>query len=138
MPISLPWTSTRSTAASHQLPSILTFFPRSTSALSQRSDQPRGIEDGIEVVPVEREDDSAKMLSPCQDESEKEVVFISKLDRELEHNAKPLPMLPGSKWSRLRTKYRVIAIVIIQILMILIVGLSLMSIKKKHHGSVAL
>jgi hypothetical protein len=132
----LSWKTSRSQSANKHLPSIFTLF----GSTDNRSEyQAPTVEDGIEVVPIERDDASsgAKMLSPCQDE--KEVVTSWKMDimdTELALALKPLPTLPGSKWSRLHVKHRISAIICVQICIALIIGLSLMSAKKKSYRRV--
>ena len=119
--------------SSQSLPSILTLFPtnygRITAAQTPPEDSARRIEDGIELVPIERQNSStAKILSPGREE--KEVVPGPKLDIEI--SAKPLPSLPGSKWSRMSIRNRIIALLCIQFCMISTIGLSLRSVKGRN------
>ncbi|KAF2113950.1 hypothetical protein BDV96DRAFT_105550 [Lophiotrema nucula] len=86
------------------------------------------VEDGIEVVPLERQNSSAVKQITLGDEG-MEVVPGSKLEFELA--TKPLPQLPKTIWMRLSFKYRVLAVVCTQLLILLVIGLSLMSLRAK-------
>ena len=128
-----PRRSPRSTL--HQsLPSIQTLFRSSLNdSVTVHSPLlgPLGrVVDGIEVVPLERQNSSTtKICTPGVEE--KEVVVGWKEHHKLELAEKPLPSLPGSRWSRLSIKNRVIAILCLQFLMLLTIGLSFMAAKKK-------
>lgn len=88
----------------------------------------RQIEDGIEVVPFERcHNLSAPILSP--DQGEKEVLVISQ--QELRTLQKSLPPLPTSLWRRLSVRQRVLALLCIQFLMLMTIGLALLGAKRR-------
>lgn len=121
-----------SSFSGRQLPSLITFFPanqlQNVSEQDQTQNSPTRIEDGIELVPIERQDTSCgKILTPGQEE--KEVTSGGKAGIELW--TKPLPNLPTTKWSRMPVKRRIITILCIQFCMLLTIALSLMSVKKK-------
>ncbi|EAT82953.2 hypothetical protein HBH56_003610 [Parastagonospora nodorum] len=119
------------------LPSIYTVFPsnnedNSTSEHSGRC-LIRHIEDGIEVVPLERCNIlSAPILSP--DQAEKELFIPHKHDSSpLE---KPLPRLPTSTlWARLSVKQRILALIGIQLALMLTIGIALLAAKKRTSSS---
>jgi hypothetical protein len=116
------------------LPSIYTAFPLSKedNSTSEHSGKCliRQIEDGIEVVPIERCNIlSAPILSP--DQAEKEL-FISR-KRDTGPSEKPLPRLPTSLSARLSLKQRIIALLGIQLAMMLTIGLALLA--AKHRTS---
>jgi hypothetical protein len=119
----------------HQsLPSIQTLFRSSLSdgntIHSPLLASPGRIVDGIEVVPLERQNSSTtKICTPGTEE--KEVVAGWKENLELELAAKPLPSLPGSRWARISTKYRIIAILCLQFFILLTIGLGFMAAKRK-------
>jgi|TARA_R110002003_G_scaffold37_16_gene2222 hypothetical protein len=115
------------------LPSIYTAFPansdNNTSSVTSGKCLIRDIEDGIEVVPLERSNLlSAPILSPDQDE--KEVLIMSQ--RKLSPSDKPLPRLPRSLWARLSLKQRILAILGVQLAMLLTIGLALMAAKHRN------
>lgn len=122
----------RSVRSIQELPSIHTAFPvhykpvrthsASTASNSARSPD---IEDGLEVVPLERDSIlSAPIVSAYLDEKE---VFIS----TQEVPEKPLPNIPISIWSRtwgrMSVKYRVLAVLGLQALVLLTVGIALLA-----------
>jgi hypothetical protein len=116
------------------LPSIYTAFPVNYDANSASEHSGkcliRQIEDGIEVVPLERCNMlSAPILSP--DAAEKELFITSQ--EEASPAEKPLPRLPKSPWARLSLKQRIIAIVGVQIAMILTIGLAMLA--ARHRAS---
>lgn len=116
---------------SPQITSFLASFaqPKSPSTRSSIPTPPRQIEDGIELVPIERQVSScAKFLVPGQEE--KEVVLGTQPD-VVKLSAKPLPSLPDSKWNRMPIKHRMLVILCIQIATVLTIGLSLLSIKSR-------
>ncbi|KAF9696752.1 hypothetical protein EKO04_005736 [Ascochyta lentis] len=127
----------RSVRSIQELPSIYTVFPPHynpirTHSASTVSDSARSpdVEDGIEVVPLELcTDYSALSVSACLDEKE---VFIIKQREVLE---KPLPSVPtsvwGRTWGRISVKYRVLAILGLQALLLLTVGVSLLAVSPK-------
>jgi hypothetical protein len=124
----------RSVKSIQPLPSIYTTF--SVNNEGNNSSEPLGkclirpIEDGIEVVPIERCNVlSAPILSP--DTAEKEL-FITP-EEELNSSEKPLPRLPESYWARLSLRQRILALLAVQIAMVLTIGLSLMA--AKNHAS---
>jgi hypothetical protein len=88
----------------------------------------RQIEDGIELVPLERSEDlSAPILSPDQDE--KEVCHLPRQTEALSY--KPLPRVPESLWARLSTKQRTLAVLGVQFATLLTVGLALLSLRNR-------
>lgn len=122
----------RSVRSIQELPSIHTAFPvhykpvrthsASTASNSARSPD---VEDGLEVVPFERDSIlSAPIVGAYLDEKE---VFIS-TQEALE---KPLPSIPTSLWSRtwgrMSVKYRVLAVLGLQGLVLLTIGVVLMT-----------
>lgn len=114
------------------LPSIYTAFPptydRSTASEHSGKCLIRRIEEGIEVVPIERCNIlSAPILSP--DQAEKEVLIISQ--KELGRGDKPLPILPRTLWGRLSVKQRIVAIVFVQAALLLTIGLALLAVKSR-------
>jgi hypothetical protein len=124
----------RSVKSIQPLPSIYTTFSVSNEGnnTSEHSGKCliRPIEDGIEVVPIERCNVlSAPILSP--DTAEKELFITSK--EESRPSEKPLPRLPTSYWARLSLKQRVLALLAVQIAMVLTIGLSLMA--ARNHAS---
>jgi hypothetical protein len=123
----------RSVKSIQPLPSIYTAFPvddeGNTGEHSGRC-LIRRIEDGIEVVPIERSNTlSAPILSP--DQAEKEL-FITRKE-ESNPSEKPLPRVPTSYWARLSLRQRVVALLGVQIAMVLTIGLSLMA--TRNHTS---
>lgn len=123
----------RSLQSIQPLPSIYTAFPansdNNTSSVTSGKCLIRDIEDGIEVVPLERSNLlSAPILSPDQDE--KEVLIMSQ--RKLSPSDKPLPRLPRSLWARLSLKQRILAILGVQLAMLLTIGLALMAAKHRN------
>ncbi|KAF2464322.1 uncharacterized protein BDR25DRAFT_296958 [Lindgomyces ingoldianus] len=95
---------------------------------------PSRVEDGIELVPIERQNSaSAKQIAPGQEE--KEVVPLSRLDLEI--SRKPLPSLPQSRWNRMSVKHRILTILCIQFCMVLTIGLSLRAPRSKSASSPA-
>lgn len=127
----------RSLRSIQELPSIHTAFAihyqairthsASTASNSARSPD---VEDGLEVVPLERDSIlSAPIASAYLDEKE---VFIG-TQEVLE---KPLPNLPASLWSRtwgrMSVKYRVLAVLGLQALVLLAVGVALLAAGPKH------
>lgn len=126
----------RSVRSIQELPSIHTAFPvrykpirthsASTASNSARSPD---IEDGLEVVPLERDSIlSAPIVSAYLDEKE---VFISTQEMQ----EKPLPNIPTSIWSRtwgrMSVKYRVLAVLGLQGLVLLTVGIALLAASSK-------
>jgi len=128
-----PHKSSKSTL--HQsLPSIQTLFRSSpnenVTVHSSLLEYPARVVDGIEVVPLERQNSSTtKICTPGTEE--KEVIAGWEERLKLELAEKPLPSLPGSRWSRVSTKNRIIAILCLQFLMLLTIGLSFMAAKGK-------
>jgi len=127
----------RSVRSIQELPSIHTAFAvhyqavrtHSASTASNSAKSP-DIEDGLEVVPLERDSIlSAPIVSAYLDEKE---VFIS--TQEL--SEKPLPSLPTSLWSRtwgrMSVKYRVLTILGLQALILFTVGMALLSASSKQ------
>lgn len=123
----------RSVRSIQELPSIYTVFAEhyepirthsaSTASVSARSPC---IEDGLEVVPLEHDSAlSAPIVSTYLDEKE---VFIITQHEVLE---KPLPSIPtslwGRTWGRLSVKYRVLAILGLQAVVLLTVGIALLA-----------
>ncbi|KAF1943702.1 hypothetical protein EJ02DRAFT_484961 [Clathrospora elynae] len=130
----------RSISSIQALPSIYTTFPThydnnqssDTSGINSGTCFIRQIEDGIEVVPFERSNAlSAPILSPAQDE--KEVVVFSQ--KEMDAFEKPLPTLPRSIWSRMSLRQRILALLGIQFLMLMTIGLALMAAKGRSSHS---
>jgi hypothetical protein len=124
----------RSVKSIQPLPSIYTTFSVNNEGNTTREHSGkcliRPIEDGIEVVPIERCNVlSAPILSP--DTAEKELFITPK--EESGHSEKPLPRLPTSYWARLSLKQRVLALLAVQIAMVLTIGLSLMA--ARNHAS---
>ncbi|KAH7113308.1 hypothetical protein B0J11DRAFT_146926 [Dendryphion nanum] len=118
-----------------QLPSIITVPTNHgrtrKSGASGRSG--RSGRDGLELVPIERSDScTAKIVNSIQEE--KEVVYSATSDVEMA--SKPLPELPNARtswsWSRVSLRYRILGIIGIQLLLLLVIGLSLMSARKKQ------
>lgn len=123
----------RSVRSIQELPSIRTAFPvhyqlvrthsASTASNSARSPD---IEDGLEVVPLERDSVlSAPIVSAYVDE--KEVFIIT----QQEVDEKPLPDVPDSIWSRtwgrMSLKYRVYAVLGLQAVVLLTIGVALLA-----------
>jgi hypothetical protein len=126
----------RSVKSIQPLPSIYTAFPinNEDSSTSEHSGKCliRHIEDGIEVVPLERSNIlSAPILSP--DEAEKEL-FIS-WEEKVSPSDKPLPRLPKSPWARLSLKQRIIVILGVQLALLLTVGLSLLAARNRASAT---
>jgi hypothetical protein len=122
----------RSVKSIQPLPSIYTTFAVNNDDITStgRSERclVRDIEDGIEVVPIERCNIlSAPIFSP--DQTEKELFITSQ--RELSPADKPLPILPRSLWARLSLRQRVLAILGVQVAMLLTIGLALMAVKDR-------
>jgi hypothetical protein len=85
-------------------------------------------EDGIEAVPFERSNIlSAPILSPDQEEKE---VFVPSCE-EFDAFEKPLPSLPRSLWQRMSRRQRILALLVLQFLMLLTIGLSLLAVKRR-------
>ncbi|KAF2732629.1 hypothetical protein EJ04DRAFT_525208 [Polyplosphaeria fusca] len=118
-----------------QLPSIITqFSPRHGSirgipVQSPQTPLPRQIEDGIEVVPIEKQETGTGMILTPEDEG-KEVVLISEKS-EKEVFVPPLPTPPRSLWSRISKTNRILGILSIQVIILIAVGLGLMAAKSK-------
>ncbi|KAF2027195.1 hypothetical protein EK21DRAFT_102737 [Setomelanomma holmii] len=118
----------RSLKSIQPLPSIYTAFPASsddnTSGENSGRCLIRHIEDGIEVVPIERSNLlSAPILSP--DQAEKEIFIMSQ--RQLDPSDKPLPRLPRSLWAKLSLRQRILAILGVQLAMLLTIGLAFLA-----------
>lgn len=120
------------------LPSIYTAFPESRedtqtsldSAVHSGTCLIRHIEDGIEAVPFERcNNASAPILSP--DQVEKEVFSAS--PTEIEILEKPLPSLPRCIWQRMSRRQRILALLFLQFILLMVVGLTLMA--ARRHSS---
>ncbi|KAG9193823.1 hypothetical protein G6011_03858 [Alternaria panax] len=130
----------RSINSIQPLPSIYTTFPSNYDS-SQSTDTPginsgtyllRKIEDGIEAVPLERSNIlSAPILSPDQEEKE---VFVPSC-KEIDALEKPLPNLPKCIWHRTSLRQRILALLGIQFLMLLTIGLSLLAVKGRSPTS---
>ncbi|KAF1931925.1 uncharacterized protein M421DRAFT_417661, partial [Didymella exigua CBS 183.55] len=129
----------RSVRSIQELPSIHTAFPvhykpvrtHSASTASNSARSP-SVEDGLEVVPLERDSIlSAPIVSAYLNEKE---VFINKQ----EILWKPLPNIPTSIWSRawgrMSVKYRVLAVLGLQALVLLTTGIVLMSASSKPNN----
>ena len=123
----------RSLMSIQPLPSIYTAFPshytriQSSSALGESNSS--RVEDGLEVVPLERCSIlSAPILSPWH--AEKEVCLTS--HKELIE--KPLPQPPRSLWKIMSVKYRVISLLGLQAAVLITIGLALLSVKR-HNSS---
>ncbi|KAF2631364.1 hypothetical protein BU25DRAFT_445527 [Macroventuria anomochaeta] len=126
----------RSVRSIQELPSIYTAFPAHytpvrTHSASTTSDSARSpdIDDGLEVVPLEHDSIlSAPIVSAYLDEKE---VFIS----TQEILEKPLPSIPTSiwdrTWGRMSVKYRVLAVLGLQALVLLTVGTVLLAANSK-------
>lgn len=127
------------TAPLQALPSIITGFPisggRSIQSAGTDSDDRKEVEDGIEVVPIERSDSmGGKIVSPGTEE--KEVVLTTQLRPLL---TKPLPCPPKTNWMnwiriewlRLSVKRRMLIIFSILVGMVLMIVIGFRSIKKK-------
>ncbi|KAJ4356751.1 uncharacterized protein N0V89_004787 [Didymosphaeria variabile] len=122
------------------LPSILTFFPvDDKQPLGKAPTNERvesGIGYGLEVVPIERCNTSCgKTVSP--DHEQKEVLYTSLT--HVNTQTKPLPPLPKAawkvsakgKWYRLSVKRRIFVLLCVQFGLLLIICLSLLSIKPR-------
>lgn len=126
----------RSINSIQPLPSIYTTFPSNYDS-SQSTDTPgvnsgtcllKKIEDGIEIVPFERSNIlSAPILSPDQNEKE---VFVPSCNA-IDAHEKPLPNLPRCMWHRMSRQQRILALLVIQFLMLLTIGLSLLAVKDR-------
>ncbi|KAF2184105.1 hypothetical protein K469DRAFT_689451 [Zopfia rhizophila CBS 207.26] len=115
-----------------QLPSLQTTFSgnhgRGTTRNALAGNSAVPIEDGIELVPIERQNSTCnKQLTPGREG--KEVVPNTKLPCNI--TVKPLPNLPGTRWSRMAVKYRIIILLCIQGCMVLATGLSLVAAKRQ-------
>jgi hypothetical protein len=128
----------RSISSIQALPSIYTTFPPNydnnqstdTSGINSGTCFIRKIEEGIEVVPFERCNTlSAPILSP--DQEEKEVFVVSQ--EEMNIPEKPLPSLPRCIWNRMSLRQRILALLALQFLMSMTIGMSLMA--AKNHTS---
>jgi hypothetical protein len=119
------------------IPSILTAFPAShdrPSGTPANESPDSVIEEGIEVVPIERSNTPCgKIVSPGDEEKE----LVARTPLEIYIAAKPLPNLPHlkrgsilkSRWSRLPVNHRVFILVAIQVILVLALFAGLMSIK---------
>jgi hypothetical protein len=121
----------RSVKSIQPLPSIYTVFPANDqdNITSENSGKCliRHIEDGIEVVPLERSNIlSAPILSP--DRAEKELFIPQKHDSS--PSEKPLPRLPTSFWSKTSLKQRIAALLGFHLVLMLTIGLALWAAKK--------
>jgi hypothetical protein len=124
----------RSISSIQPLPSIYTTFPPNYGG-SQSTDTPginsgtcliKKIEDGIEAVPFERSNIlSAPILSPDQEEKE---VFVSSYEKN-DVPEKPLPTLPRCIWHRMSQRQRILALLGVQFLVLVTIGLSLLAVK---------
>ncbi|KAF2820515.1 hypothetical protein CC86DRAFT_114207 [Ophiobolus disseminans] len=117
------------------LPNIHTVFNTRRSANNSTENSTRcsiiQIEDGIEVVPIERSNIlSAPILSP--DESDKEVM-ISRQGATF--SEKPLPTLPKSFWAKLSLRQRILSIIGVQCATLLTIGLALSAVKPRLYPS---
>ncbi|KAF2715475.1 hypothetical protein K504DRAFT_497349 [Pleomassaria siparia CBS 279.74] len=132
----LPRSSSRATTT-QALPSIQTLFrssptlngsPCTGTPVSPPKVSDKEVEDGIELVPIERlkREDTSKICTPSSDEKE----FVSRSQLDLEFGSKPLPRVP-KKWIRLSIKWRIVAIICLQLLFLLTIVLSLMATKKE-------
>jgi len=126
----------RSISSIQPLPSIYTTFPPNydsnqstdTSGINSGTCFLQKIEDGIEVVPFERSNHlSAPILSPEQ--PEKEVFVLS--EEEMQACEKPLPSLPRCIWQRMSKRRRILVLIVLQLLMLLTIGLSLLAVKRR-------
>jgi hypothetical protein len=80
------------------------------------------------VVPFERSNAlSAPILSP--DQEEKEVFMVS--EKEMSVGEKPLPTLPKTMWHRMSVRQRILAILGLQFLILMTIGLALIAAKRK-------
>jgi hypothetical protein len=128
----------RSVRSIQELPSIYTVFPANykplrTYSASTASESARSldIEDGLEVVPLERDSAlSAPIVSAYLDEKEVFIVTHGEVQE------KPLPSVPRSMWDRtwgrMSVKYRVFAVLGLQAVVLLTVGISLLAANTKH------
>ncbi|KAF2019823.1 hypothetical protein BU24DRAFT_459452 [Aaosphaeria arxii CBS 175.79] len=129
-----------------QLPSLITLpssveqSPISEKSISEKSISEKSslrkiiaekcVQDGIEVVPIERSKScTTKILSPGQEE--KEVVFFPESDVESAKEDTLIP--PSSWWGRLSIKRRVILVLGIQACLLLILGLCLFFTVKRSY-----
>lgn len=119
------------------IPSIYTSFQINYKALSSSSanESPESvIEDGIEVVPIERSNTTCgKIVSPGIEEKE----IVSRVPLELFIAGKPLPSLPCLRkqrslrrlWNRLPAKHRICILVGMQVVLLVSLIGGLLSIK---------
>ncbi|KAF1833610.1 hypothetical protein BDW02DRAFT_373769 [Decorospora gaudefroyi] len=130
----------RSIGSIQPLPSIFTAFPPNhdsnqstdTSGINSGTCFIRRIEDGIEVVPFERSNAlSAPILSPDQGEKE---VFVT-VQEETNVGEKPLPTPPRCIWHRMSPRQRIFAVLALQFLMLMTIGLSLLAAKGRSPQS---
>lgn len=133
----------RSIKSIQPLPSIYTAFPISydntqssiDSAINSGTCLIRQIEDGIEVVPFERcNQTSAPILSP--DQGEKEVLIISQTEKDVAE--KPLPSLPRCVWQRMSLRQRILGLLGLQFILLTTIGLSLLAAKYRPSQQYAL
>ncbi|KAL6711580.1 hypothetical protein ACN47E_004514 [Coniothyrium glycines] len=127
----------RSFKSIRPLPSLYTTFPVThdttyssiDSGIDPETCMIRQIEDGIEVLPLERCNNlSAPILSPDRDEKE---VFV-RSQKEIDIAQKPLPRLPTSRWRRLSTRQRILVLLGVQFVMLSTIGLALLATKGRN------
>jgi hypothetical protein len=117
------------------LPSIYTTFPVNPDSTGSSGEHSGSyllgkIEDGIQLVPLERSEVlSAPILSPVQDE--KEVCNSSQQMKTLSH--KPLPQVPTSQWARLSKKQRIFVAFFVLSATLLTIGLSLLALRNHYR-----
>ncbi|KAI2481916.1 hypothetical protein Ptr902_06297 [Pyrenophora tritici-repentis] len=130
----------RSISSIQPLPSIYTTFPTNyessqstlTSGINSGTCLISRIEDGIEVVPLERSHVlSAPILSPDQEEKE---VFVS-TSAEIAVLEKPLPNLPACIWNRMSLRQRILAFLTLQFILLVTIGCSLLAVKRRSLHS---
>jgi hypothetical protein len=126
----------RPTRGTQALPSIHTAFPVIYDQISSTStnESPQStIEEGLEVVPLERSTSTcAKIVSPGTEEKE----TVSKTLLQLHIATKPLPRLPNrrksrtrERWDQLPVKQRILVLVGTQLALILALFGGLMCIR---------
>ncbi|CAI6340850.1 unnamed protein product [Periconia digitata] len=130
------------------LPSIYTSFPvrsepnNRTLSANDTTASTATVETGIELVPIERSNTTYdKILSPVTDE--KEVVVKTRFSHI---RAKPLPHLPRDRWlkspthtwNRLSVKYRILALLFVQVCLGLTIMGGLLSVKSGGRHQVDL
>ena len=135
------WLPHRAIKSIQPLPSIFTTFPINYDSILSSNDSRINsgtqligkIEDGIEVVPFEMCNTlSAPILRPDQAEKEVHIVLQLKIN-SLEKSLPSLPNLPSCIWQRLSPPQRIAALLVMQFLILLTIGLALLA--TKSHSS---